>query len=161
MKPDWILIANASRARLFQQQEPGTPYVLLRSFEHPASRLHSSELGDDERGRQRTDRAYGAAAYEPRMDEQRKEHLRFAGELADHLEDGAQHGLYGTVRVFAASPFLGELKARFGAATQRVLAGTYDVDLSAVGPAEIGRRVEREVAQAGEGGPPPAGRGRL
>lgn len=147
MKPDWILIANASRARLLEQQAHGA-YSLLRSFEHPASRLHSSELGEDKRGRENVDGAFGAAAYEPRVDWQRKEHLRFAIELADFLETGAQHGQCGSVRVFAASPFLGELKARLGEATRRVLAGTHDVDLSAVGVAELGRRIQQELAHA-------------
>lgn len=147
MKPEWILIANASRARLFQQQDHDAPYALLRAFEHPASRMHSSELGDDERGRAGADQAFGATAYESRLEPQRKEHLRFAGELADCLEDGAQHGLCRSVRLFAASPFLGELKAQLGEATQRILAGAHDLDLSAVGPAEIGRRIDKALKQ--------------
>lgn len=149
MKPNWILIANASRARLLVQQEEGGNVAVLRSFEHPASRLHSSELGDDERGRQASDRGFGATAFEPRVDAQRKEHLRFAGELADFLEAGAQHGECGSVHVFASSPFLGELKALLGDATRRLMAGTHDVDLSAVGPAEIGKRIAQELAHAG------------
>jgi hypothetical protein len=41
-----------------------------------------------------------------------------------------------------------ELKRQLGDAAQRILAGAHDVDLTAVGPAEIGRRIERELAQA-------------
>jgi hypothetical protein len=92
MKPDWILIADASRARLLQQQEPGAPYGLLRAFEHAASRLHSSALGPGERGRQGRGGASGATAFAPHMDLQRKEHLRFARELADFVEAGVQYG---------------------------------------------------------------------
>lgn len=147
MKPDWILIANASRARLLRREDRGR-YTELRSFEHPASRLRSSVLGDDERGREAADGSFGAAAYEPRIDAQRKEHLRFAAELAGFLETAAQQGLFGSVQVFAASPFLGELKAQLGDATRRVLAGSHDLDLSAVGPAEIGPRIERALAGA-------------
>ena len=43
MKPDWTLIANATRARLLQQ-EPGAPLVILESFIHPASRDRAEEL---------------------------------------------------------------------------------------------------------------------
>ena len=51
MASDWILIADASRARVLQRQ--GTqPSSLVQAFEHAASRRHSSELGDAERGRQ-------------------------------------------------------------------------------------------------------------
>lgn len=45
MTPDWILVANAGQARLLQQ-EPGSPMAVLQAFQHAASRLHSSELGD-------------------------------------------------------------------------------------------------------------------
>jgi protein required for attachment to host cells len=148
MQPDWILIANASRARVLQQQQ-GRRLAELKIFEHPESRLHSSELGDDPRGRQRRDGLYGAAAFEPHLSAQRKEHVRFAHELAGYLETAAQQGLYRSLQVFAGSPFLGELKAELGDATRRLLAGCHDLDLSSVGPAELGRRIEHALAQAG------------
>lgn len=147
MNPDWILIADASRARLLQQ-EGDKPIAQLQTFEHPASRLHSSELGDDDRGRQRSDRLFGASAYEAHIEPQRKEHLRFARELADALEEGALHGRCRSVRVFAPSPFLGELKGQLGDATQRLLVGSHDLDLSCVGIAEIGRRIQLALAPA-------------
>lgn len=148
MKPDWILVANAAQARLFQQ-EPGSPMVALQSFQHPASRLRSSELGDDARGRERTDHRSGAASFEERMDAHRKEHLRFAGELAVFLERAAQAGQYRHLHVFAGSPFLGELRPLLGDATQRLLAGSHDLDLSAVGLAEMEPRVREAIRGGG------------
>lgn len=145
MTADWIMIADASRARLLQQEE-GKPIVQVRTFEHRASRLHSSELGDGERGRERSDRLHGAAAYEAHAEPQRKEHLRFACELADFLEHGARQGLCRSVRVLAPSPFLGRLTAEFGDATRRLLVGSHDLDLSSVGIAEIGHRIELSTA---------------
>jgi len=140
MKPDWILVANASEARLLQH-EPGCPLTVLLAYHHPSSRLHSSELGDDERGRQRSDRSPGAKAFEGHLEPQRKEHLRFARELAGALEQGAADGRCHRIHVFAASPFLGELRQEFGAATRRVLAGSHDLDLSGLGLAQIEQRV--------------------
>jgi protein required for attachment to host cells len=147
MKPEWILVANASQARLLQR-EPGCPLVVLQSFHHPASREHSSTLGDSAAGRQRTDRAFGAAAFEPRADLHRKEHLKFAAELAEWLEEGARDSRYAGLQVFASSPFLGELKQHLGDATQRLLQGAHDVDLSAVGLTEMERRIEHALRPA-------------
>jgi protein required for attachment to host cells len=144
MKSDWILIANATRARLLQQ-EPNERVKELHSFEHPAGRSKISDLADDRSGSERSDRVYGSAAYQPRMDAKQKEHQRFARELAAYLEQQAQLGTYGKIEVFASSPFLGELKAELGAATTRLLGGTHDVDLTMVGKAEIGRRVAQEL----------------
>jgi protein required for attachment to host cells len=141
MKPHWILIANASQARLLQQ-EPDCPLVVLQSFQHPASRTRSSVLGDDERGREASDRAFGGAAYEPRIDEQKKEHLHFARELADVLEQGVRDARYASVTVYASSPFLGELKQALHDGTRRLLSASHDVDLTALGLTEIEQRLQ-------------------
>jgi protein required for attachment to host cells len=146
MKPHWILIANASQARLLQQ-EHGGPVRVLKAFHHPASRLHSSTLGDDKAGRELSGHGFGGAAFEPRMDAQLKEHLRFARELADELEVGAREGSYGTLALFASSPFLGELKQALHDGTRSLVTAMRDVDLTSVGLAEIEHRVEHELEQ--------------
>jgi len=146
MKPHWILIANASQARLLQQEQGGRMQV-LKALEHPASRLHSSALGDDKAGRELSGHGFGGAAFEPRMDAQFKEHLRFARELADELEAGAREGRYGTLAIFASSPFLGELKHALHDGTSGLVTATRDVDLTSVGLAEIEGRVQHELEQ--------------
>jgi protein required for attachment to host cells len=146
MKNDWILIANATRARVLQQQSNGR-VAELQAFEHPQSRSKVSELADDRAGHDNTDRTYGGAAYRPRIDAKQKEHRRFARELAQYLEHEAGQGHFRSLEVFASSPFLGELKAEFGSATGRLVAGTHDLDLTMVGPAELGRRIAGAMEQ--------------
>lgn len=144
--PEWILVANASTARLFRLA-PGS-LTALGAFQHPQSRQRSSTLGDDKAGRELSGRGFGGAAFEARMDAHRKEHLQFARELGEMLEAGALQGSYASLRVFACSPFLGELKQALGPAAQRLLGGVHDVDLTHVGPAELADRIRRELAQA-------------
>jgi protein required for attachment to host cells len=143
MKPLWTLIANAGRARLLQQEAAGR-VVVLQTFEHPQSRMQRTGLGDDKAGRELAGRGLGGAAFEPRLDAQRKERLHFARELAQHLEQAAQEGRFAAVQLFASSPFLGELKHQLGAGTQRLLAGTHDVDLTSVGLAELPDRIAKQ-----------------
>jgi protein required for attachment to host cells len=145
MKPDWILIANATRARLLQM-ERNERVTELETFDHPQSRSKISDLVDDRAGHESTDRSYGGTSYQPRTDPKQKEHQRFAREIAEFLERQAHSGSYRSLAVFASSPFLGELKAELGAATTKLLSGTHDLDLTSVGPAELGRRIAREVA---------------
>jgi protein required for attachment to host cells len=145
MNATWTLIANAGHARLLQQ-EAGGRLAMLHAYEHPASRLHSSELGDDKAGRELSGRGFGGAAFEPRVDAQHKEHLHFAQQLAQVLEQGAQEQRYDALELFASSPFLGELKDALGPATQRLLAGTHDVDLTSVGLAELPKRIAHAQA---------------
>lgn len=145
MNTTWILIANAAHARVLQQETSGR-LRLLQSIEHPASRLPSSELGDDKAGRELSGHGFGGAAFEPRLEAHRKERQRFAHQLAEMLEHAAQEERYDALHVFASSPFLGELKDAFGRATQRLLAGTHEHDLTAVGIAELPARIEHEMA---------------
>lgn len=145
MKPHWILLANAAHARILQQTQ-GAPLVVVQSFTHSESRSKISELVDDRAGRENADRSFGGACYQPRTDPKRKELHRFAHELAAHLERHAQQGDFDSLAVFASSPFLGEIKSELGPATARLLSGTHDVDLTAVGPAELQRRIAHELA---------------
>lgn len=150
-KPDWTLVANASRARLFRQQGEGS-FVPVASFEHPESRLRSSTLADDKAGRELSGRGFGSAAFEPRIAAQRKAHRHFAQQLSEFLEAGAREGSYAAIRVFASSPFLGELKQSLGASTKRLLVATRDVDLTHVGLAEMAGRIRHELAHPHAGG---------
>lgn len=146
MHCEWILIANASRARLLRH-EPGSPMSVLQAFRHDKSRQQAARLGDDKAGRELSGRGFGGAAFEPHIDAQRKEHISFARELAAHLEQAAQEEQFDSLCIFASSPFLGELKHELRSATQRLLSGAHDVDLTSVGLAELDRRVEYELAQ--------------
>lgn len=145
MKPEWILIANATRARLLQREQ-GCPLVVIHSFEHPQGRSKTSDLADDRAGQGKTDHSFGGASYPPRVDAKDKEHLRFAREVAEYLEHQAQQGNFHALMVFASSPFLGEIKAQLGTATMRLLTATHDLDLTSVGLVELDQRIARETS---------------
>jgi protein required for attachment to host cells len=125
-KPDWVLIANTTRARVLQQ-EPGSAMVVLESFVHPAGRGQPSE---------------------PLMDARQKECTRFAHELAQYLEQEARQGHFGSLTIFASASFLEELRASLGRITKRLLSGLHELDLTSVGVAELERRVSDELAAA-------------
>jgi len=123
MKPDWTLIANATRARLLQQ-ERGAPMVILESFIHP-------------RGR-------------GKLDANDTERSEFARELAHLLEQEAQLDHFHSLTVFAASPFLGEITDQLGKATRRRLGGTHELDLTSFGLSELEERIAHELALHGD-----------
>lgn len=125
-KPDWVLIANTTRARVLQQ-EPGSAMVVLESFVHPAGRGQPSE---------------------PLMDARQKECTRFAQELAQYVELEARQGHFGGLTIFASASFHEELRASLGRITKRLLSGIHELDLTSVGVAELERRVSHELAVA-------------
>lgn len=145
MKSNWIVVANASNARMLEDQGEGA-LAILQTFEHPQSRSKGSELATDKAGMEKSDSGFGGgAAFQPRTDVRQKEHAVFARELAEHLEHAAQQGAFRSVALFASSPFLGELKAHLGPATQRLLGSIHDIDLTSFGLSELEQRVAREM----------------
>jgi len=146
MKPEWILIANATHARLLSH-ERGSPMVVLKSFEHRQGRSKVSEPADGRMGPENSDQGTGGTAYQPRMDARHEENLRFARELADYLEPHAQQDSFRSLAIFASSPFLGELESELGSATTRLLTYLQDLDLTGFGLSGVERRIAQEMAR--------------
>ena len=141
MTSQCILLANASLARLFRRDTPTDPLVALETLTHPESRLKGQELADDRPGHEAVDSSRGGNRFEPRSDVRRKEHQRFAREIARRLDRGLTAGEFGSLWVFASNPFLGELKAEFADALGRCVQLALDTDLSSLGLPEIELRL--------------------
>jgi protein required for attachment to host cells len=146
MKPEWILIANSTHARLLEHQS-GSPMAVLQSFENPQGRSKVTDLADDKMGRESSDRSFGGASYQPRVDAKQKTHTHFARELADYLGPQAQQGSFRSLVIFASSPFLGQLKSELDANTTRLVSATHDLDLTSFGLSELEQRIQREIAR--------------
>jgi len=121
--PDWILIANTTRARVLQQRS--AVIEILESFVHPAGR---------------------GQATRPLIDARQKEYTRFAQELAQYLEAEARMGHFASLVILAPLPFLDELRGALGKFTARLVVGTVERDLTSWGVAELGRQISRELA---------------
>ena len=141
MTVQYILLANASHARLFRRATPTGPLVALETLTHPQSRLKGQELADDRPGHEAVDGSRGGNRFEPRSDVRRKEHQRFAREIARRLDAGLTAGEFGSLWIFASNPFLGELKAELGEAVGRCVQFALDTDLSSLGLPEIEQRL--------------------
>ena len=141
MKREWIVLANASHARLLSRDSATDPLVPMATLEHPESRLKGSQLADDRPGHEATDNSSGGNRYEPRSDVRRKEHQRFAREIAHRLDAGLAASEFNAVWLFASSPFLGELKAQLSDAVNKRVHLALDSDLTALGLAEIEQRL--------------------
>jgi protein required for attachment to host cells len=141
-----VLVANAGRARLFERDPENKAMRELASFVHPQARLKGAALGRDRPGQ--AFKGEARTAYEPHTDLHQKEHTEFARELAQRLEEEAIERRYPRVAIFASSPFLGELKAHLGVATQRMLQAAVALDLTAFDDSELEHRVAQALEAA-------------
>jgi protein required for attachment to host cells len=124
----WILVANSSRARLFERGARGGALKLLREFRHPESRERPEDLVSDQPGHVNIGFGRNPSVYEPPTSPKRNTQQRFALELARELERGAAQGRYEALIVSASSPFLGMLKKRLASQAKARLRRTLDKD---------------------------------
>lgn len=143
---DWIVVANAARARIFERDDENQALREIADFVHTPSRQKASTLGNDRPGHARKSEA--STAFAPHTALLEREHQRFAREVAQLLETSAlEHGMPGLV-LLASNPFLGELKAALGDAARRLLKHSTPVDLTTYRDGELEQRVTRALGGA-------------
>lgn len=129
MSRSWILIADRSGARLFEQAHQRAPLVLETTFEHPEGRLKEGEIHADRSGRvhdRMGDQRHGVAREKSAVNDLTE---GFVGELADYLRK-VRHAQEFQQLVLVADPkLLGRLGEALDPATAALVMGTLPKDL--------------------------------
>lgn len=135
MKPDLILIANASEARLLSRD--AATLVALDSVHRPEDSP-----------------AAGPRPVQPEpgmpLDPRRRRMRAFAAVVAQRVEDELAGGRFAGLALFAACPFLGELMRQLSRPTKAAMRVVVDADISDLGWAEAARRIEHELHAAAQ-----------
>jgi len=144
MKETWIVLANASRARILDREPDGGRLEELADLVHPQSREKGSGLTSDREGHAQKahgDPGHSGTAFQPHTEPRQKEHAVFALEVSRYLEDAVTQGRCRGLVLIASDPFLGELKSHLGHAATRVLSATIPRDLTSFAGHDLARRV--------------------
>lgn len=111
--PTWLLVGNASRARLFETQTRPKTLKLLKEFVHPPSREKRGGLASDRPGHYQNEvkgmEGTTHGSFNEPIDPKSYEHNRFAMELARELNEGRNHNSYGNLMIVASPHFHGLL----------------------------------------------------
>jgi protein required for attachment to host cells len=134
----WILIADASGARVFSTDSAEGLLHLERELDNPQGRARTQELVTDEPGRLRKGGIPGVrSAMDPRTTAHQAAGETFASQLAAMLDKEAQRGRFDALAVVAPPHFLGLLRSRLSKKSEQLLRATLDRDLVHVRPEEI------------------------
>lgn len=144
---DAVLVANASRARLFDRDAENGAMRETASFVHPQSRMKGQALGHDRPGH--AHKGVASTAFPPHTDPHQKEAAAFARELAQRLGVMAQTRRYSRLVLLASNPFLGDLNKELDGATRKLLQASVAVDLTTFDGAELEHRVAEALQEAG------------
>lgn len=140
--PVWIVVANASRARIMERRQAGEPLLQREDRVHPASRQHPraalAELPGHTIG--------GRSALAPRITLRERERKEFAHELAYCLRGHWRQNEIGDLVVYASNPFLGEMLAQLNGPVGCKVKAHEAIDMTSWPLSQIEARLERDLA---------------
>jgi protein required for attachment to host cells len=149
----WILVCDASRARLLLERRRGRDISLVESFEHADSRAHVRDLMADAQGRKPVGPvpaarvagqggAHGRPGAEPDTDAKEVEAQKFARELAEVLDKGRSDHAYERLIIAAPPRFLGMLRGALDAQVAKLVETTIDKDFAGFDLPELIERLK-------------------
>lgn len=148
MDKEWILLANASRARLYRREAKTGLLTELEDFVYPGARQMDRDIAADRSGhveKGQGDSGHGSTQLEPRTSHREKAHEQFARELGSHIDAALlQHQCKSWVLI-ASNPFLGALKAQLSQNAKKAMRNSVPSDLTNYSGQDLVRRVNEAL----------------
>ena len=145
MSVHWILIADASRARVLSADSELKQLELVQELDHASGRLRTSELVTDHRGRTQSGPDGIPGAMDGHGDASRRDHDLFASELADFMDDGLGAARYERLVVTAPPRFLGMLRAHLSPRVAACVGVEIDRDFTRVPVIDLPEAIHRHL----------------
>jgi protein required for attachment to host cells len=123
----WILVANASLARLYEHLGPNKGLKLVKELLHPESRLRNAELVTDRPGSM-AGSGNGQGSKRPQTAPKDHEAKVFAQELAQELYQGRTKNAFGRAIVFAPPGFMGVFNTVLDHPTAQMITDRFEKD---------------------------------
>lgn len=145
MNTNWILVANRSSARLFENKGPGKGLSLLRDIAHAEGRLKNRELVSDKSGRSFDTEGEGRHATEAKQSPTEREAQKFGKELAGILNDGRNNNAYDSIVLVAEAKFLGVLRSELDGQVSKLVSQTVEKNLVKIADGDIAASLASDV----------------
>lgn len=141
----WVVVADASRARIFESSRQGRNLVECDTLVHPGSRMKTGELMSDSEGT-RTDRVgQGQRKADPRTSPHDVEADKFALRLAEYLDEHRNRHDFDDVVLAAPAPFLGLLRDRCGKQVAQMISHTLVKDYTRLPSQEVSKHLQEAL----------------
>ena len=134
-----IIVADASRARIFEAGKNIRKLSELEDFIHSESRMTEEELGADAPVKS----ANQKGSLQPRSFPKEHEEQIFASQLAKRLQELHNKIQYAGFILIAPPRFLGMLRKELPTGIEKLVSRTHDKDLVSLTPAELGEYLEK------------------
>lgn len=131
MTKNWLMLANRTGARLFENLGQGNGLRLIENFSHPEGRLKDQDYNSDAPGRSFDSHGQGRHSMEKGESPSEHENSHFAQLLADTLKTGREQDQVTHVYLVAEAGFLGDIRSAMDKKTLSVTTNL-DKDLVAI-----------------------------
>lgn len=138
MSTTWILVSNASTAKIFRHTGPNKGLELVREFSHPQSREKNADLVTDRPGHN-PGAGNGHGSFVPATLPKDHEADVFAQELARELDSGRTGNQYSRLVLVASPAFMGSLNRHLNTSVKNLVSDTLEKDYT--------RATDKELSQ--------------
>ena len=112
MSKHWVVVADQSKARIFTVSDPHGALLEVGVLEHPEAREREQALTTDRPGRSFDSKGHGRHAMGEKVEPGKQESIRFAKQVADHVQAAHNEGRCNRVLLVAGPSFLGLLRGK-------------------------------------------------
>jgi protein required for attachment to host cells len=138
----WVMVANASQAKLFSNTGPQRALQFVKELAHPESREKTSNLVSDRSGSRN---GTGHGAFTQATDPKYHEAERFAQEVTRELEQGLAKKAYDRLILVAAAPFVGLINSRLPGQVRSRLSESIEKDYTRLPAMELTDQLRSRV----------------
>jgi protein required for attachment to host cells len=142
MSVTWIMVANASQAKVFANHGPNKGLQFVKELLHPESREKTSNLVSDRSG---SHTGTGHGAFVQATDPKHHEAERFAQEVSRELDDGRMNNAYDRLILVASAPFMGLVNSRLPELVRSRLSESIDKDYTRLPVKELAGHLQEYV----------------
>lgn len=137
----WVVVADASRARIFSAENRNGNLNEEAGYVHPASRQKGMDLESDSQGRAFDSGGQGRHAMGKESDYSEHEAEVFARELCGEINKACHNASFDKLYVIATPRFLGHVRAHLGAQAKKLVAGEVTKDVVNHGSQDIRKQL--------------------
>jgi protein required for attachment to host cells len=149
MKTTWVLVADSTRARLLEAENPIGPLNEIETLVHPESRLHERDINSDSPGRAFDSGGQGRHAMGQTVGAKEHEAGTFVRDILQRLDRGRESGDLKQLIIVAAPALLGLLRKHMSTETARLITLELDKNITQMGSSELRAHLPERLPQLG------------
>lgn len=129
MSKTWVVVAESSRAKIFELNKKNTPMKELQDLVHPASQLHEQKTTSDLPGNSRVSYGHGSHKMSTQNSVKQHESAVFAKTISQYIEKARNKGQFQKLILMSPPAFLGQLRKQLSGETFKRIVSEIDKNL--------------------------------